>query len=61
MNGDVKPEELNETFTVSKTKEIGKVPRIIFRRVNGRKLAFAKDVTVYAASNVGKFGDAVGM
>jgi len=61
VNGEVKPEELNETITVRKTKEIGQVPRIIFRRVDGRKLAFAKDVTVYATSNVGKFGDAVEM
>jgi len=53
VNSNIKAEKLNKAFTVSKPKEVCKIPGIILGGINGREFALAENVAVNAASNIG--------
>jgi len=57
VNRDVKAEKLNKAFTVSKPKEVCKIPGIILGGINGRELALAENIAVDATSNIGELGN----
>lgn len=58
MDGDVESQKLGESLVITETEECGQIVRVVLRRIDGREFALAKDIPVYAAGYVGKFGNA---
>jgi hypothetical protein len=57
VDGNVQPHEFNEGRVVTKTKQRGKVVRIVLLHVNRWELTATVDIAVNAAGNVWQFGD----
>ena len=53
MNHDVKAKQVNESLVFTESKDMGKVPGVVFRLVNGGWLTLAVDVVVDATGNSG--------
>jgi hypothetical protein len=58
MDGDIQAHEINEGIVVTKAKQRSKVVGVVFRRVDGRELPLAKDVTIDSSRNIGELSDA---
>lgn len=59
MDGEIKTKKLNKGRILAKTKEMGKVPRVVFGRVDSGEFAETVDITVDAGSNIGELGNKI--
>jgi hypothetical protein len=59
VDGDVETEELGECLVVTEAKKSRQIGRVVLVGIDGRKLAFAEDITVNSTGNVGQFGNEV--
>lgn len=58
VDGDVETKELDESLVVTEAEKGCEVSRVVFAVVDGREFSITKYVAVYAACNVGEFGNA---
>lgn len=59
MDGEIKTEKLDKGRILAKTKEMGKVPRVVFGRVDSGGFAETVDIAVDAGSNIGELGNKI--
>lgn len=57
MDDDVETEQLDEGLVVTETKDVRKIPGVVLRGINGRRLAFAIHILVDATRDVREFGN----
>ena len=57
MDGDIQTHEFNKGLVVAKAEQRGKIVGVVFGRVDGRELAFTKDVGVNPSSNIWELGN----
>lgn len=50
---DVESHQFNEGFIITEAKESWQIVGVVLWGINGRKFAFAKDITINTASDVG--------
>jgi hypothetical protein len=58
VDGQVKSQKLSEFLVITETKKSGQIMRVILGGIDGREFSLTEDITVYAASDVRKFGNA---
>lgn len=57
MDGDVQAHEFDKGLVIAKAKQGGKIVGVVFGWVNGRELAFTKNVAINPSRNIGEFGN----
>jgi len=55
VDSDIQAHRLNEGLVIAKAKQRGKIMGVVFGRIDGRKLALTKDVTVNPSCILGSF------
>jgi hypothetical protein len=53
MDCDVEPHQFNKGFVITEAEEGCQIVGVVLCGIDGGKFAFAEDITVNAASNVG--------
>jgi len=54
VDGEIKTEKLDKGRIFAKTKKVGKVPGVVFGRVDSGEFAKTVDIAVDAGSNIGE-------
>jgi len=57
MDGEIKTEKLDKGRILAKTKEMGKIPRVVFGRVDSGEFSETVDIAVDAGSDIRELGN----
>jgi len=57
MDGEIKTEKLDKGRILAKTKEMGKIPRVVFGRVDSGEFTETVDIAVDAGSDIRELGN----
>lgn len=57
MDGEIKTEKLDKGRILAKTKEMGKIPRVVFGRVDSGEFSKTVDIAVDAGSDIRELGN----